>query len=193
MGLTAFVARGIGYLVMTVVLEVPSRAQALAFNRKRWAEVLEDRELAEWPGKVETNRHGEVLMMPPATGDHSSRQSSILLELHRLLGGRPLPECPISTVDGVRAADVGWYSESRFAKVAGQLVFEVAPEICVEVQSPSNTKRQLAEKRRLYFEAGAEEVWVCDLEGRLRFFHDAAPDVEKELSNRCPGFPEVVD
>jgi hypothetical protein len=31
--------------------------------------------------------------------------------------------------------------------------------------SPSNT----AEKRALYFEAGAQEVWTCSLDGKLRF------------------------
>ena len=177
---------------MSIVLEIPSRAQALAFNRTRWSEVLEDCELARWPGKVETNRHGEVLMMPPATGSHSSRQSAILLELFGILGATPLAECPISTIDGVRAADVGWYSAKRFAEVEGQLAFELAPEICVEVQSPSNTHAQLAEKRRLYFEAGAEEVWICDLEGQLIFYRKAAPEVAQSTSVLCPGFPERV-
>jgi Uma2 family endonuclease len=178
---------------MPVVLELPSREQALAFNRRRWVEVLENRELAEFPGKVETNRHGEVLMIPPASGSHSSRQGEIAFLLRQALGGKSLPECPVSTVDGVRAADVGWFSDGRFAQVEGQLVFEIAPEICVEVESPSNTEGQLSEKRRLYFEAGAEEVWICNLEGRMRFFYDATPEVEEERSKRCPGFPGVVD
>ncbi len=178
---------------MTAVLELPSRLEALVFNRERWAEVLEDRALAEWPGKVETNRHGEVLMMPPASGSHSFLQGDILLTLHRLLGGKALPECPISTLDGVRAADVGWYTDGRFAEVEGQLAFEMAPEICVEVVSPSNTAGQLAEKRRLYFEAGAEEVWICDLEGTMRFYVVSDPETEQSTSSRCPAFPSAIE
>ena len=177
---------------MSLMIELPSGADVLDFNRRRWAEIVEDPELAKVPGKVETNRHGQVLMMPPATGGHSSRQGEIGYQLRLLLGGRALPECPISTVDGVRAADVGWYSDARFVEVDGQLVFERAPEICVEVGSPSNSKRELEEKAALYFEAGAEEVWLCQLDGRMQFFLKEGPLAGGVCSAICSDFPETI-
>lgn len=86
--------------------------------------------------RIETNALGQILMGPPPAGDHSHRTLRIQKRRTELIGGLALPECPVSTIDGVRGADVGWYSEERFAQVEGQLVFETAPEICVEVLSP---------------------------------------------------------
>mgnify|MGYP001313879954 CR=1 FL=1 len=37
-----------------------------------------------------------------------------------------------------------------------------APEICLEILSPSNSIVEMEMKRALYFEAGAREVWECD-------------------------------
>jgi Uma2 family endonuclease len=107
-----------------------------------------------------------------------------------MLGGRALPECPVSTIDGVRSADVGWYSDARFAEVDGQTAFERAPEICVEILSPSNTRSEMREKRKLYFEAGAREVWNCDLNGTMAFH--TSLDHTASSSAICPDFPSCI-
>ena len=177
---------------MQLIIELPSRDELMARNRQRWADVLADRSLAALPYKIETNAHGILLMTPPPSGGHSSRQGRLLIELDRRLGGRALPQCPISTIDGVRAADVGWYSHDRFAKIQDQIAFEIAPEICVEVLSPSNTDSEMREKRQLYFEAGAEEVWLCQIDGTLTFFTHIAPHIPVPASPRCPDFPNVA-
>jgi len=43
----------------------------------------------------------------------------------------------------------------------------------------------MAEKRALYLDAGALEVWTCDENGRLRFFD---PGNELAQSNLAPSF-----
>jgi Uma2 family endonuclease len=47
--------------------------------------------------------------------------------------------------------------------------FTQAPEICVEVLSPANSDAEIQEKTALYFDAGAREVWLCDLGGHMKF------------------------
>lgn len=131
-------------------------------------------------------------MTPPPSGDHSNRQGEIAFLLRQLLGGRALPECPISTLDGVKAADVGWYSEERYRLVAGQLAFEIAPEICVEILSPRNSPIEIRAKRQLYFESGAREVWICDLTGRMSYFATEGPDDPRLMSALCPTFPTII-
>lgn len=177
---------------MQLVIDLPPREEQIAFNRKRWEEICADPELARLPGKVESNAFGQLLLMPPASGKHSQQMRSFLRQLERMLGGVALPECPISTIDGVRSADVGWYSPDRFARVDGQIAFEIAPEICVEILSPSNTVAEMTNKRRLYFEAGAVEVWLCNEEGRIAFYTSEAPDEIREGSASCPGFPSAL-
>ena len=65
-----------------------------------------------------------------------------------------------------------------------------APEICVEVISPSNTASEIEEKKQLYFEAGAKEVWLCDDDGTMRFF---LPGSLVPASLLCPDFPVRID
>jgi Uma2 family endonuclease len=174
---------------MQLVIELPPREEQLAFNRKRWKEICADPEVERLPGKIESNAHGQIVMMPPASGDHSDRQGEILFRLRTLLGGFALPECPVSTLDGVRAVDVGWYSESRFSQVRGQFAFEIAPEICVEVLSPSNTPAEMAARRQFLFEAGAEEFWLCDEAGIMTYHLRHSPDTATPTSALCPAFP----
>lgn len=178
---------------MAITIELPPRSEVLEFNRRRWEELLHEPGLARIPGRVETNRHGQILMGPPPSGSHSAWQGKILLELHPRLGGHVLPECPISYVDGACAADVGWYSVERFQNVQSQSAFEMAPEVCVEVASPSNAARELEEKAALCFDAGAEEVWICDLEGRMAFYVAGDPLLKKERSGMCPDFPGKIE
>lgn len=66
----------------------------------------------------------------------------------------------------------------------------VAPEICVEVLSKSNSPAEIDEKRRLYFEHGALEVWTCDVNGDMRFY---TPDGEQSHSDLVSNFPKHVD
>lgn len=173
---------------MKLVLELPPREELLRQNRLRWSQLVADPALADLPFRVETNRDGVLLMTPPPSGDHSDRQSRILIRLDKELIGRALPECPVSTIDGVRAADVAWYSHERFDAVKGQIAFELAPEICVEVISPSNTDSEMASKKQLYFEAGAEEVWYCRKNGRMEFYCRENPDTPVTLSRLRTAF-----
>ena len=44
-------------------------------------------------------------------------------------------------------------------------------------------------KRELYFKAGAMEFWMCDGEGRIRFFNSSG---ELPRSDLCPDFPKSL-
>src|SRR5205085_2576322 len=122
-------------------------------------------------GRVETDRHGRVVMSPPPAPQHGRFQLKIGSLLEELMqDGDALTECPISTADGVKAADVAWASAERWKKLEMGVCFILAPEICVEVISPSNSEEEIREKMALYFDAGAREVWVCGIFGEMTFF-----------------------
>jgi Uma2 family endonuclease len=86
--------------------------------------------------------------------------------------------------------DVAWVSEERRKSRPNDPCYLIAPEICVEVESPSNSDEELMERKRLYFEKGAEEFWICDLLGSMRFF-DVAGAIPK--SKLCPDFPQKLN
>src|SRR5436309_15305136 len=98
---------------MALTVELPTQQSQTAFNLRRWAELLADPELAKYEGRLETDRHGHILMSPPPAPSHGSFQAEIAWSLRNLMSdGRVLTECPISTADGVRAADVAWASSA---------------------------------------------------------------------------------
>ena len=176
-----------------LTLELPPQEAQRAFNMRRWAELLADRELARIEGRIETDRHGRIIMSPPPAPSHGSHQVAVAHLLCNLMPeGRVLSECPISTADGVKAADVAWASAERMRELGDQVCFPQAPEICVEVLSPSNTEAEIKEKTALYFDAGAREVWLCAPEdGKMTFL--ASPEsVPMRASKVCPQFPDQI-
>ena len=62
---------------------------------------------------------------------------------------RPAPKL------GVKAIDVACLVPERRQEVRSVSWLVRAPEICVEVLSPSNTAEEISEKIALYFESGA--------------------------------------
>jgi Uma2 family endonuclease len=83
--------------------------------------------------------------------------------------GEVLAETAISTTDGVKVTDAARLSPGRTQELDAGPCLLHAPEICIEVLSPSNGQLEMAEKRALYFEAGAAEVWLCGLDGSMTF------------------------
>lgn len=174
-----------------ITIELPDRASHTRFNLERWNEILANPELARLPNRIETDRHGHILMTPPPAFRHSRRQDHIIGLLHSLMTqGQTLPECPLSTADGVKAIDVAWLEQGRPEIHEEPVVLTRAPEICVEILSPSNTSAEINEKRALYFDAGAREVWICNINGSFRFF--TSPDHQQSSSILCPDFPEAI-
>ena len=176
----------------TLTIELPPQEVQTAFNLRRWDELLDDPEMLRIEGRVETDRHGNAIMSPPAGARHGSFQSEIAYLLRTLMrSGRVLVECPVSTADGVKAADVVWALPERIRELANLTCFPKAPDICVEVSSPRDRPREVQEKMALYFDAKAVEVWLCDPDGVMTFFASAS-SVPMARSNLCPDFPSRV-
>ena len=125
--------------------------------------------------------------MSPVKVLHSLYQGKIEFFLRTLLKtGEALPECAIQTQKGTKVADVAWVSKERLEQIKYETQCSIAPEICVEVLSESNTDEEMIEKRKLYIENGAKEVWVCSEEGEMEFFNSQGK-IEKSLI--VPEFP----
>lgn len=176
----------------TLTIELPSQKAQTTLNLQRWSELLADPVLAKIEGRVEMDRHGHIIMSPPPAPSHGSFQAQIAALIVTLMPkGRVLTECPISTADGVKAADVAWASPQCMRELGNRVCFPRAPEICVEVLSPGNTPAEMREKMALYFDAGAREVWLCNKSGAVQFFLRGATAPAK-ASELCADFPARV-
>jgi Uma2 family endonuclease len=154
-----------------------------------WAEIVDNPYLQDLPFKIEQDRYGNILMSPVSNW-HSELQAEIAYLLRKLLdGGKALTECSVATTEGVKSPDVAWASDAFLSANRRSTPFTEAPEICVEVLSPSNSRVEMDEKRSLYFAAGSAEVWVCDKDGRIDFF---APTGSLTMSALAPDFPTQV-
>jgi Uma2 family endonuclease len=60
---------------------------------------------------------------------------------------------------------VVWVSRELMERHRNEKQFRVAPDLCVEVLSPTNTRIQMAEKTAAYLAAGAKEVWIVGEDG----------------------------
>lgn len=158
-----------------------------------WEEIIADPALKNLPYKIETNRYNKIIMSP-ASSWHGNYEYEVGVLLGRLLeGGKVIMEAPVRTSEGVRVADVGWMSRERWQPHRRTAALPIAPEICVEILSPSNSREEMMEKMALYYEKGALEVWLCDEDGRLEFFTARSGPQPVAASEFCPAFPHQID
>lgn len=155
-----------------------------------WATIISDPLLQNLPYKIELNEHGTI-MMSPASNRHGNLQMHIGLQLSRVSGGAGeiVSECSIQTQKGVKVADVAWLSDRFFSLYGFSTPYSEAPEICVEIVSPSNSVAEMQEKIALYLERGALEVWLCNESGEISFF-SAAGQMKK--STVFENFPNRI-
>ncbi len=128
--------------------------------------------------------------MTPASNRHAWLQTEIGYQI-RLLnpGGWILSECSIETDKGTKVADVAWLSDNFFETYGETTPYPSASELCVEIISPLNSQREMQEKRSLYFDRGAQEVWLCSEAGQLDFF---SPTGNLGQSLLFPEYPTTI-
>ncbi len=155
----------------------------------QWADVLKDKSLQNLPYKIELDAKGRIVMTP-ASNQHARYQTEIAVRLtHLLRGGKVLTECSVQTLDGVKVPDVAWASNAFLKKYHYETPYPAAPEICVQVVSPSNRRAEMDEKITFYLAKGAREVWLCNEKGSVTFA-DHSGTLKK--SKLVPRFPSKI-
>ncbi len=137
----------------------------------QWQDVIADKSLQDLPYKIELNEKGNI-EMSPASLLHSLLQGKLALLLGNALpDGSVFTELAIQTTKGVRVPDVAWGSNDFLKQHKNELFASSAPQICVEIISPSNTPQEMLEKVQLFITAGASEVWLVSESGDIRFYN----------------------
>jgi Uma2 family endonuclease len=107
---------------------------------------------------------GELVSMPPTAIDHGEIQLEVGSLLKKFVRSRKLGIVLVETGfrlsrGTVRAPDVSFIRAERMRKRDRQRLFEGAPDLAVEIISPSESASDIAHKVEQYLHAGAE-VWV---------------------------------
>ena len=136
----------------------------------QWAEVVDNPYFENLPFKIELNRYGKI-EMTPASNRHGHLQFQIGTLLKRKLKkGEVLIECSVQTTEGVKVADVAWCSKAFIKQYGFETPYSHAPDICIEVVSPSNSTEEMINKAQLYLQAGAGEVWIVWENGVVDYY-----------------------
>jgi len=115
---------------------------------------------------------GELIRMPPAGLEHGDLESNILLVLGNYVKkdrlGKVFPgDTGFRLNDGtMRVPDVAFVRAARLPAIAGKGFAKGAPDLAVEIFSPSDSVRQLMRKVKQYFAAGCHTVWIVYPEQR---------------------------
>jgi Uma2 family endonuclease len=118
--------------------------------------------------------NGELVMSPKNNPLHGEICSELLTALRTFAKARRLGTVWDSNTGfwmknrNCRAPDISFVSKERLQalglKRAPQSFFHGAPDLAVEVKSPNNTRREIDERLKDFFESGTRLAWIIDPE-----------------------------
>lgn len=147
---------------------------------------------------------GRVVREPPANFGHGAIAARVtaLLDEHvrkRNLGivvGAETGFVLATLSATVRAPDVAFVSRERLPQDIGQGFARFVPDLAVEVVSPSNSARDIAEKAFDYLDAGTRMVWIIDPRTRTLMVYRSSSDIrvfrETETADVSDVVPELT-
>jgi len=145
---------------------------------------------------------GEVVTMPPPGGLHGVTCLKVSRRIGNFVDENDLGIVTCNDTgfitergpDSVRGADVAFWVKGRLQEIPVGYI-EIAPDMLVEVLSPSNTRKQIMAKLREYFAKGVRLIWVISPEDRTltvyqkldegRLLHESATVTGEDV---LPGF-----
>jgi Uma2 family endonuclease len=148
------------------LIEAPLSSEELA---ERYRDLCEDLRFVNLPGKIELDVWGRIVMSP-ASFYHGVLQGRLCRSL-AMLGGEVVVEAPVVTAMGLLVADVAWASAQFMSEHRSETPLTCAPELCIEVASPSNSLKELREKIDAYLATGAQEVWIVYMQSKRCEFY----------------------
>lgn len=153
-----------------------------------WSDVLADPSLQHLPYKIELDEWGRIVMSP-ASNRHGRLQGRLANHLGRFFNeDEVITGCSVATSAGVRVADVAWTSPAFRARRGDETPFSAAPDLCIEIVSPSNSRIMMQEKIGLYLGAGAREVWLVQEDGRVSVYGPDGPRSDSLFGIALPDF-----
>ena len=110
---------------------------------------------------------GEIITMPPPGGLHGVACCKVVRKIGAFVDAGPGGTLACNDTgfitergpDSVRGPDIAYWCQGRLNEVPVGYI-EIAPDMLVEVLSPTNKSKQIRVKIREYFAKGVRLVWV---------------------------------
>jgi Uma2 family endonuclease len=149
---------------------------------------------------------GEHFVTPSPGSVHQLIAGNLHFLIRTYLVGHPIGVIMLAPFDivltdfDVVEPDLIYFSKPRFEEIVGERNARGAPDVAVEVLSPSTRRRDEITKRRLYERTGVREYWVVDPELETVKLYRAAegrlvkePELSLEANDvlASPLFPDM--
>jgi Uma2 family endonuclease len=144
-----------------------------------WTALLRD---PDAPERFELDEFGEIIVSPAPSNKHQIVVLSLLKQIEAQLGGEAgMPSVRTPTA-GIRSPDLAWMGDAEaWRRLAREDPMPVVPDLCIEVVSPGNRRKDLNEKVAGYLAGGAKEVVLVETDGRIRYFHQDGEHPQSRL------------
>lgn len=130
---------------------------------------------------------GKIVPMSPTGELHGSYEGNFYYAIRSFLYDQNIGKVRVGEVgiyirrnpDTIRAADVLFISNERYAQKKSQSYLDVAPELVVEVLSPADSLSEVMQKLREYFSIGVRLVWIADPQAKIVYAYRSTTDVRE--------------
>ena len=113
-----------------------------------------------------------ILPAPTNASDNLDTNNIHLIDLPTVLRLAGAQNLDVQIPLGLFVADLAWSRQKSPPGAEDVNPLMAAPELCIEVVSPSNSRQELREKTAAYLAAGAEEVWIVYPRSKRVEVHD---------------------
>jgi Uma2 family endonuclease len=163
----------------------------VATTTTRLMTVEEFEKLPNPPDGVYELFHGQPVTVSYPKNPHVQAQWQLrqLLQAAAGASGRVYTEFPYRPLPEYECwgADVAYLPKARWTRIEDWLFG--APDLVVEVLSPSNTKARLHDKRKICLETGTVEFWVVDTDLReVEVYTSGASGITYKAGQEIPLF-----
>ncbi len=140
---------------------------------------------------------GELVPMPPTSGQHSkiSVNLIVLLTLHvreNQLGDIHVSSAGFRVGERMLIPDVAFVSKARVPDDISK-AFQIPPDLAVEVVSPTDVLGRLVEKAFAYLAAGTQVVWVVEPKSKTVIVYRSETDIKLLTRNDTLTGEDVVE
>jgi len=130
---------------------------------------------------------GRIVYMSPTGGEHARLEIRLGVELELFVRQRKsgwvlVGEVGIYTQrapDRIRGADVAFISRERLPDGPGSGFLDVAPELVVEIMSPTDRWQDVRQKIEEYFAADVTWIWVVEPDNLTVLVYDSSTEARK--------------
>ena len=124
---------------------------------------------------------GELVPMPPTSGEHGKISVNLILPLslhvrENRLGDIYVSETGFRVGERVLVPDIAFLSADRIPADLSK-VFQIPPDLAVEVVSPTDALHRIVEKAFAYLDAGTQLVWVLEPRSKTVMVYRSETDI----------------